>query len=217
MPSLPRAPLIRAASVVSLIACCVLVSVASAGPPMTTIVPVDQAQAQLANLGIHIPPQSCLAQPTRPDCPPVSVVVISMQREPGADSSEYGPTASPARSGPQPEYGEADACALFASDPGVYTTAQSTLQNTCRSGVGVSHMELWGNLLRWNETDGRWYTLNNCYKSKSGSGTQSCTSVYDCYHPSTLRLYMGEAQGYVVNGVGYFGVDDSNAIGAYCY
>jgi hypothetical protein len=79
-------------------------------------------------------------------------------------------------------------------------------------------MELWTDITRYSASDGRWYSLNECYTSRAGSGTISCTTSFNCYHPNTLRSYRGSAQGYaVVKGVGYLGVDYSNIASDYCY
>jgi len=77
---------------------------------------------------------------------------------------------------------------------------------------------MWGDLLRWNASDGRWYTLDNCYRGPfPGATMQECVANYDCYHPTALRRYRGATSGYaVVRGIGYFGTDYSPTEEDYC-
>jgi hypothetical protein len=194
------------------------------GPPGSVVVATDHAAAVLGQMGITVPTRSCLAQPKRPGCPAVDHVVITPSAS-DANPTVYGPAASGGFSQEgaglrrrlqttQVTY----ACAVNASDPFVYDVAKTTGKNYCISGVGVQSMELWTDILRWNGADGRWYSLNECYTSKVGSGTISCTTSFNCYHPNTLRSYMGSASGYaVIKGVGYFGTDRSGISSDYCY
>ena len=79
-------------------------------------------------------------------------------------------------------------------------------------------MEMWGDLLRWNATDSRWYSLHICDAGvRPGPGTQLCTTYYDCSHPFTTRRYKTVTTGYAVrNGIGYFGVDYSAEVVTEC-
>ena len=91
-------------------------------------------------------------------------------------------------------------------------------ENHCTSGKGVTFMELWGDVTRYNAADGRWYTLNNCHKSGLPLNLyQSCSASFDCYHPTTRRKYRNSASGYsVVKGVGYFGTHNSATVEQIC-
>jgi hypothetical protein len=193
------------------------------GPPGSIAVATDHAAAVLAQMRVNVPAQSCLAQPKRPGCPTVDHVVITPSAS-DANATVYGP---PVAHGLSQNAGQRRrlqttqvtyACAVNASDPFVYDVAKTTGKNTCISGVGVTHMELWTDILRWSPTDQRWYSLNECFTSRAGSGTISCTTSFNCNHPNTLRDYRGSAQGYaVLNGVGYFGTDYSHIVADYCY
>lgn len=198
---------------------------ANEGPPGSVAVATDHAAAVLSQMGITVPAQSCLAQPKRPGCPAVDHVVITPSAS-DANPTVYGPAAAGGFSqnentGLRRRLQTAQAsyaCAVNASDPFVYDVAKTTGKNYCISGVGVSEMELWTDILRWSPTDQRWYSLNECFTSRAGSGTISCTTSFNCNHPNTLRDYRGSAQGYaVLNGVGYFGTDYSNIVADYCY
>jgi hypothetical protein len=102
--------------------------------------------------------------------------------------------------------------------PVVTTGASDHHRNHCYSGVGVTHMEMWGDLLRWNATDARWYSLDNCYRGPyPGATTLACDTYYNCYHPFTTRTYKGSAGAYsVVKGIGYFATDYSDTITTTC-
>lgn len=65
---------------------------ATEGPPGSVVVPADQAAAILSQMGIKVPAQSCLAEPTRPRCPKVDRVVITPSAS-DANPTVYGPAA----------------------------------------------------------------------------------------------------------------------------
>jgi hypothetical protein len=78
-------------------------------------------------------------------------------------------------------------------------------------------MELWNNITRYLASEGRWYTLDNCYQATAGAGYIDCIAAFDCYHPSTIRDYRGEASAYsIVNGVGYFATNTSETTANFC-
>lgn len=62
-------------------------------------------------------------------------------------------------------------CGVIAYNPYIYATASGSHTNHCLSGQGVTLMEMWGDLQRWNSTDKRWYALDNCYKGPYPGGT----------------------------------------------
>ena len=80
-----------------------------------------------------------------------------------------------------------------AHNPLVNYTASSYGENHCFSGQGVSWMEMWAEILRWEPSQQRWASLNICYRSLAGAGHLGCTAVYDCNHPNTQRSYRGFA------------------------
>jgi hypothetical protein len=201
------------------------VALAGASDQQSQIVSADDALSVIEGMGHHVPTQSCLAQPRRRGCPKVSRVVIQVG-VPGTAQTDYGPPAT----SPPPTLTQgaapvapsaasnANVCAVTASTPHVYSTASTTAQNVCQPGYPVTDMELWGNIMRWSSSDGRWYTLNDCYTQRHSDGWQSCTASFDCYHPNTELEYRGEGDGYVViGGTGYFGTHDSASEWAYCY
>jgi hypothetical protein len=79
-------------------------------------------------------------------------------------------------------------------------------------------METWGDLLRWNAAEGRYYTLDNCYKGPYyGATTQECDTYFNCSHPNTTRTYRAATSGYSVkNGIGYWGYDESPSVVRTC-
>lgn len=204
--------------ILALSALIVVASAHGGGAPAPISIPVDQAAAKIAALGFSVPSQSCLAQPHRAGCPEVHTVVITIG-EPGAASTGYGPvTTRSTQSAKHVAYATGNACYSHAATPQVYNTASTVTQNVCLSNVGVTDMELWGNIVRWSSSEGRWVTLNDCYTQRNTGGSQGCTATFDCYHPTVELEYMGEAQGYaVIGGVGYFGVNDSATVWDYCY
>jgi hypothetical protein len=205
--------------------------IASAGPPPTppgaTVVSADQGAATARSMGISVPAQSCLGNPRHDGCPAFDWVVI---QPPSADQATgargYGPlVTSRARRfvstgrAYRPQAALTDQCAVIAHDPALYTTVTGYFENQCLNYYGISDLELWGDITRWNATDQRWYTLNECYTQRHSSPWyQTCRTSYDCYHPYTLRKYRNVAQGFVIiNGTGYLGVDYSNTKTDYCY
>ena len=188
-------------------------------------VPVGVAADVVRAHGVSVPAHSCLAMPARPGCPAVNEVVILHSSEEDAAGKAYGPsTRSFARKvgGPnalrRPSGHGGGICGVIARTPFVWDHASTEGENHCYSGYGVAWMEMWVDIQRWNGEDGRWYTLNNCYRSHPGAGTISCTTSFNCNHPNTLRSYRGAASAYtIIGGTGYFGTDYSSIVTEYCY
>lgn len=206
-------------------------SIASAGPPPTppaaTVVSADQGASTARSMGMSVPAQSCLGNPHREGCPPFDRVVIQApSTNQAGGASGYGPivasgTRRLAATGQtrRPEAALTDQCAVIAHDPAIFTAVTGYFENQCLNYYGISDLELWGDITRWNATDQRWYTLNECYTQRHSSPWyQSCRVAFDCYHPNTLRKYRNVAQGFVIiNGIGYLGTDYSNTKTDYCY
>lgn len=185
-----------------------------------------QAAAVLKSMGISIPAQSCLARPFDADCPYVSKIVIQppvVTSDPSA-WVPFGPnpiagstppgSASPlhqrafsARVPNRSHEYNGTGCWAHATTPTVTSTASSTAQNVCNES-GVTDQETWGQISRFQNNT--WTTMNDCYTNSPTDGWQSCTSTYDCYHPTVAYRYAGFANAYaVIYGVGYYGSNQS--------
>jgi hypothetical protein len=106
-------------------------------------------------------------------------------------------------------------CEVSATTPNVYTIAYTVAQNVCNQ-PGVTDQETWGSLNRWQ--DNTWEAMADCYTNAPTDGWQSCTSSFDCYHPTVAYRYIGYANAYAVEfGVGYFGSAQSATEYSDCY
>ncbi|MGH3042102.1 MAG: hypothetical protein ACRDNG_10265 [Gaiellaceae bacterium] len=96
--------------------------------------------------------------------------------------------------------------------------ARSVHKNHCLFGYGVSEMEMWGDLQRWNAGDARWYVLDNCHRGPVFGATElRCESYYECYHPNATRKYRAATSAYtVVKGTAYFVTDYSGTVTKVC-
>jgi len=197
-----------------------------------TVAPQD-ALGVLNAMGISVPAQSCLANVSAAGCPPVTKIIIHPPvNTPGWVS--FGPpppagTAPPSgiqasgetrsvqsiRSPKHAAEYDGTGCWTTATTPNVYSTASSTAQNVCNES-GVSDQETWGQISRWQNN--AWATMNDCYTNAPTDGWQSCTSTFDCYHPTVAYRYVGFANAYsVIYGVGYFGSHQSDTDYSVCY